>query len=42
MKKWLGRVGAGVLVVLLVAFVALAVWEPFWAERPAPQPDENE
>ena len=42
MRKWVGRIGAGVLIVLLVAFVALAVWEPFWAKRPAPQPDGNE
>ena len=33
MRKWLGRIGAALLVVLLIAFVALATWEPFWAKR---------
>ena len=31
MKKWLGRLAAALLVLLLVAFVALATWEPFFA-----------
>ena len=33
MRKWLGRIGFALLVVVLVAFVALASWEPFWAKR---------
>ncbi len=33
MRKWFVRLGFGLLVVLLAAFVALAVWEPFWAAR---------
>ncbi|WP_370032805.1 acylase [Qipengyuania mesophila] len=33
MTKWLGRIGFALLVVLLVAFVALASWEPIWAKR---------
>ncbi|MEW4448640.1 acylase [Qipengyuania sp. JC766] len=31
--KWIGRAGLALLAVLLVAFVALATWEPFFAER---------
>lgn len=33
MKKWLGRIGLTLLVLLLVAFVALATWEPVFAHR---------
>ena len=33
MRKWLGRIAAALGVVLLVTFVALASWEPFWAKR---------
>ncbi len=33
MTKWLGRIGFALLVVVLVAFVALASWEPIWAKR---------
>ena len=33
MKKWLGRIGFALLVVVLAVFVALASWEPFWASR---------
>lgn len=32
------RIGVGVLVVLLLAFIALATWEPFAATRSAPPP----
>lgn len=32
------RIGAGVVVLLLLAFIALASWEPFAAARPAPPP----
>ena len=32
--SWLGKIGLGVLAVLLAAFIALATWEPFFAERP--------
>ena len=32
------RIGAGVLVILLLAFIALATWEPFAAARSAPPP----
>ena len=33
MKKWLVRLGFGLLVVVLASFVALAVWEPLWPGR---------
>ena len=33
MRKWLGRIGFALLALVLVAFVALASWEPFWAKR---------
>ncbi|QPC99324.1 acylase [Qipengyuania soli] len=33
MRKWVGRIGFALLVVLFVTFVALATWEPFWAKR---------
>ncbi|MBX7458019.1 acylase [Qipengyuania sp. 1NDH17] len=33
MKKWSLRIGAALLVILLVVFIALASWEPFWAKR---------
>ena len=33
MRKWFARLGFALLVVVLLAFVALATWEPFWAER---------
>ena len=33
MRKWTGGVAAALLVIVLVAFVALATWEPFWAKR---------
>ncbi len=33
MTKWLGRIGFALLVIVLVAFIALASWEPFWAKR---------
>ncbi len=33
MTKWLGRIGFALLVLVLVAFVALATWEPFWNAR---------
>ncbi len=32
MKKWFGRIGFTVLALVAVAFVALATWEPFFAE----------
>ncbi len=32
MKKWLGRIAAVVVVLAIVAFVALATWEPFFAK----------
>ncbi len=36
MKTWLGRIGFAVLGLLLVAFVALATWEPMFADRGDP------
>src|SRR5690349_22940239 len=33
---WAKRIGVGVLVVLALAFIALATWEPFAAHPPAP------
>ena len=33
MAKWFWRTGAVLLLVVLVAFIALATWEPLWAER---------
>jgi len=33
MKKWLGRIGFALLVLVLATFIALATWEPFWAKR---------
>ncbi|MBX7539950.1 acylase [Qipengyuania sphaerica] len=38
MRKWLGRIGAALVVLLLVAFVVLATWEPIWAQRDDVQP----
>ncbi|WP_379554469.1 acylase [Qipengyuania sp. DGS5-3] len=29
--SWLGKIGFGVLALLLAGFIALATWEPFWA-----------
>ena len=33
MGKWFARIGFALLVIVLVAFVALATWEPFFAGR---------
>ena len=33
MKKWLGRIGFALLVLVLATFIALATWEPFWAKH---------
>ncbi|WP_324828260.1 acylase [Qipengyuania zhejiangensis] len=33
MRKWLGRAGFALLIVVLAGFVALTSWEPFWAKR---------
>ncbi|QZD93480.1 acylase [Qipengyuania xiapuensis] len=33
MRKWFGRILFALFVVVLVGFVALASWEPFWAKR---------
>ncbi|MXO62448.1 acylase [Qipengyuania oceanensis] len=35
MWKWVGRIALVAVVLLVVAFVALASWEPFWAKRDA-------
>ncbi|MGE5953616.1 MAG: penicillin acylase family protein, partial [Qipengyuania vulgaris] len=40
MKKWFGRVGIALLVILLAAFIALATWEPFFAKRDDVDPSE--
>jgi len=39
MRKAMSRIGWTLLVLLLVAFIALATWEPFAAERATPPPD---
>ena len=41
MKKWFGRIGIALLVILLVAFVALATWEPFFAKRHGVNPSRQ-
>lgn len=33
MTKWLSRMGFALLLVVLLAFIGLASWEPFWAKR---------
>ena len=33
MRRWFRRIGFALLVLVLVIFVALATWEPFWAGR---------
>ncbi|MEX0341468.1 MAG: penicillin acylase family protein, partial [Erythrobacter sp.] len=33
MTRWLGRIGFALLVIVLVVFVGLASWEPFFAKR---------
>lgn len=33
MRRWLGRIGAALLVILLVVFIALRTWEPLAADR---------
>ena len=38
MRKFLPRAGWSILVLLLITFVALASWEPFFAEQPGPPP----
>jgi acyl-homoserine-lactone acylase len=38
MTKWLSRMGFALLLVVLLAFVALASWEPFWAQRDGVSP----
>ena len=40
MAKWFWRTGAVLLLVVLVAFIALATWEPLWAERSDTLPPE--
>ena len=42
MTKWLSRMGFALLLVVLIAFVALATWEPFWAERDGVSPPTRE
>ena len=41
MRKWLPRAGWTVLGVSLAAIVALASWEPFFAEQPGPPPPDR-
>lgn len=40
MRKWIGRVAAALVVIVLVAFVALATWEPFWAKGEGIEPPQ--
>ena len=42
MTKWLSRMGFALLLVVLLAFVALATWEPFWAQRDGVSPPARE
>ena len=41
MRKWPARIGFSLLVLVLLAFVALATWEPFFAERSTAPPSEK-
>ena len=41
MRKWIGRAGWTALGLTLTAFVALASWEPFFAEQPGPPPPDR-
>ena len=41
MKTWSLRLGVALLVILLVAFVALATWEPFFATRDEVKPSRQ-
>ena len=41
MKKWFGRIGVALLVILLAVFIALATWEPFFAKRDDVQPSNR-
>ncbi len=41
MGKWVVRAGAALVVLLLVAFVALATWEPFFAGRDDVRPSQG-
>ncbi|MFN2098649.1 acylase [Altererythrobacter sp. MF3-039] len=36
--RWVGRIGFGLIVLAIAAFVALASWEPFFAQRSAEPP----
>ncbi|MGI8942830.1 MAG: penicillin acylase family protein [Qipengyuania sp.] len=36
--KWLKRVGIALSILLLIAFIALATWEPFFADKGRPPP----
>ena len=38
MRKWLPRASWTLLVLVLISVVALATWEPFFAEQPGPPP----
>src|SRR6478752_6838052 len=31
MKKWLARIGMALLIIVMIAFIGLATWEPFTA-----------
>lgn len=41
MKKWLGRIGIALLLLVFIAFIALATWEPFWAKRGGVTPSDR-
>ena len=41
MKRFLGRAAAGLLIVLALAAIGLATWEPLTATRAAPPPDHH-
>ncbi|XUU61993.1 penicillin acylase family protein [Erythrobacter sp. HA6-11] len=40
-RKWLGRIAFGVVAIGLVAFVGLANWEPFFAEKGEAPPKDS-
>ena len=41
MSKWFGRIGFALLIVVLVAFIGLSSWEPFFADRDDVRPSNR-